>query len=302
MRPQFSVTIAAYNHGKFIKEAINSVLSQTAQDFEIIVLDDGSTDGTRAIVGSIKDDRIRYIYQPNSGFPAAGRNKAISLSSGRYIALLDGDDYWERGKLENAKAALDRDAGAALVCHNEAVVYKGKILRRTSYGPYSADMYSRLLFKGNSLHSSAVMIRREVFFDDDMRFDERKSLFTVEDYDYWLRLSGKYKFIFLPEVLGYYRVTEEGAFLSSGAANADNMLNLLDENFKKMNVPDAATRNAMRRRRSSVMAAAGRVFNHKKEFYNSRAWYLKAIAEYPANLKAYAGLAASALHHRIIYR
>ena len=96
---------------------------------------------------------------------------------------------------------LDEMKDVHLICHNEAVLYNGKILRNTSYGPYEEDMYSRLLFKGNCLHSSAVMMRREVFFDDNYRFCEDKDLFAIEDYEYWLRLSKKYRFYFLEEIL-----------------------------------------------------------------------------------------------------
>lgn len=299
--PAVSVVIAAYNHGRFIKQTITSVLEQTFQDFEVIVLDDGSTDNTRAEVASVPDARIRYFYQPNSGLPAIGRNKGMAMAQGRYIALLDGDDYWKNDKLEKCIGVLDSMPDTGLVCHNEAVVYEGKVLRNTSYGPYEKDMYGRLLFGGNCLHTSAIVMRRQVFFDEGLRFSEDKDLFTVEDYEYWLKLSRAIKFFFIPDILGCYRVTEEGAFLASGASNTVNMLKLLDRHFAAIDLGKYGGVSAARRRKSSVMSAAGRTCLHKNDFRGGAGWYLKAIREYPLNYKAYGGLAASFLRIRVIY-
>ena len=301
-KPEMSVVIAAYNHGKYIRKTIESVLKQTLQDFEIIVLDDGSKDDTRDVVSGIKDGRIRYFYQQNSGLPACGRNNGMSKACGKYISLLDGDDFWHEEKLERSRRALEEHKDAALVCHNESVVYHDKILRNTSYGPYQEDMYLKLLFGGNCLHTSAVTMRREIFFEDGCRFAEDKYLFTIEDYEYWLRLSKSYRFYFMPEVLGSYRVTETGAFLSAGEANAVNMLRLLDSHFNKIDPVSSKLRQMIKKRRSSIMGAAGRVHHHKKNFKDSKDWYMKAIREYPANYKAYIGLMASALGIRILYR
>ena len=302
MTPEFSVVIAAYNHGKYIKQTIRSVLDQTFQDFEIIVFDDGSKDNTRDIVSTIKDKRVKYMCQPNSGLPAIGRNRGMSLSSGKYIALLDGDDYWKNNKLEKCKSVLDTKKDVALMCHDESVVYDGKILRNTNYGPYEKDMYERLLFGGNTLHTSAVVMRRELFFDEGMKFSEDRNLFTVEDYDYWLRLSKKHKFYFLKESLGFYRVTEEGAFLSSGQGNTVNMLGILDRNFASMFPAGFNKKVLMKKRKSSVMSAAGRMFHHKQDFQSSIKWYIRSIKEYPFNYKAYIALIAALLHIRILYR
>ena len=300
--PGISVVIAAYNHGKYIAKAIRSVLDQTFGDFEIIVLDDGSTDNTREVVASFSDKRIRYHYQANSGLPACGRNKGMSLSTGAYISLLDGDDFWYREKLQRSKQALDDMPEVGLVCHNEAIVHNDKILRYTSYGPYRDDMYRQLLFGGNCLHSSAVTLRREIFFKDGFKFSEDRGLFTIEDYEYWMRLSKRYRFYFLPDVLGCYRVTETGAFLSSGGASPVNMLRLLDEHFKEAGRNEGKTQTMIRRRRSSVMCGAGRMYQHSRQFEDSKKWYVAALKENPYNYKALFGLITSSFGIKIIYR
>ncbi|MFA5089577.1 MAG: glycosyltransferase [Candidatus Omnitrophota bacterium] len=300
--PAFSVVVVAYNHGAYIAQAIQSVLDQTFQDFEIIVLDDGSTDNTKEVVGNFSDHRVKYFFQENSGLPASGRNRGISLAGGEYISLLDADDFWHKEKLAKCKDVLDNMAGVDLVCHNEGIIYKNKILRYTSYGLCSNKMYLDLLLKGNSLHTSAVTIRRSIFFEDGYRFREEKCLFTVEDYEYWLRLSLKYRFHFLSEVLGYYRVTEGGAFLRNAGVSTLNMLGLLDEHFRKIRHKTAQIKMAMARRRSSVMCACARMYQHKDDFRESRKWYSMAINEYPFNYKAALGYLAALLRFRIIYR
>lgn len=301
--PEISVVIGAYNKEKYIGETIQSVLVQTFQDFEIIVVDDGSSDNTKEVVSSFCDGRIKYYYQDNSGLPACGRNKGMMLARGRYIALLDGDDFWQEEKLQKCKKALDEIRDVDLVCHNEAIIHNGKIVRRTSYGPYVDNMYHKLLFGGNCLHTSAVVMRRKVVFDDGFKFSEEKNLLAIEDYEYWLRLSKRYRFYFLPEMLGYYRVTDTGAYLSSGESNVANLLSLLDSHFDKIiEGKSRGIRNVIRRRRSYVMGAGGRIYQHKGNFKECKRWYLKAIAEYPLNYKAYVGFLAAVLGIRIIYR
>lgn len=300
--PEFSVVIVAYNHAPYIGAAIESVLQQTCQDFEIIVFDDGSTDNTRDIVSGFCDKRIKYFYQENSGLPACARNKAISLSTGKCIAILDGDDFWYKNKLDKCREVLNEMPQVNLVCHNESILHKDKVLRYTSYGPYVDQMYQKLLLDGNCMHTSAVVIRRRIFFDDGNWFSEEKNLFTIEDYEYWLRLSMKFRFYFIPDVLGYYRVTETGAFLRSTQTNAVNMLSLLDKHFSSLSHLDKGLLQKIRKRRAAIMCAAGRAFHHKNNFKESRKWYKDSIREYPFNYKAAIGYLAALIKLRIIYR
>ncbi|MFA5142615.1 MAG: glycosyltransferase family A protein [Candidatus Omnitrophota bacterium] len=299
--PAVSVVIVAYNHAEYIGQAIQSVLDQTFGDFEVVVFDDGSRDNTKDVVASFHDERIKYYRQENSGLPAKGRNAGMRLARGRYIALMDGDDFWYKEKLDKSIRALDTMKDVSLICHNEDIIYGTRILPHKSYGPYRADMYSSLLFNGNCLHSSAVTIRREVFFDDGMRFCEDKDLFAIEDYEYWMRLSRRYKFYFLPDRLGCYRVIDKGAFLSSNETNTKNLLCLLERHFSKLNRQDDKFRAMARRRRSSVMCAAGRMQQHKANFKESGRWYIMALREYPFNYKALIGLALSTLRIKLFY-
>lgn len=300
--PEISAVIAAYNHGRYIEETVRSVLKQTFKDIEVIVFDDGSKDETRQIVSRIRDERVRYHYQDNSGLPACGRNRGMALARGKYIALLDGDDTWHEEKLERCKKVLDDRPDVDLVFHNEAVVYNGKVLRNTSFGPLADNMYYKLLFKGNCMHSSAVVLRRKIVFEDGMKYSEEKELFTIEDYDYWMRLAQRYRFYFLPESLAYYRVTETGAFLRSAEANVVNTLRLLDRNFERIKRSESGVDAMFKKRRAAVMIAGGRMHHHNRDFRASRRWYFRAMREDPLNYKAYISLAAALLRYRIVYR
>lgn len=299
--PECSVVITAYNKGRFIGQTIESVLRQTYQDFEVIVIDDGSTDNTKAIVGSFNDDRIRYLYQPNSGLPACARNKGMELSRGKYIALLDGDDIWYPEKLKRCKEALDWMPGVGLVCHNIAIMHNGRVMRKSSFGPYAEEMYKRLVFEGNCLNPLAVVFRREVFFRDGLKFNESRDLFALEDYEYWLQVSRKHRFYLIEDVLGSYTGDDGGAFSKDTEANAVNMLRLLDAHFANFDMSDPALRRMRKRRRSAIMSAAGRMYNHQTRFDESYRWYLSAAREYRMSLKAYIGITAALLKHRIVY-
>jgi len=298
--PEFSVVITAYNKGVFIRQTVESVLKQTLQDFEMIIIDDGSTDDTRAIVASFNDSRIRYIYQENSGLPARGRNKGMGLARGKYIALLDGDDFWHEDKLRRSKEAFETVPEADVVCHNMEILYNGKTIRKTSFGHYVDNMYKKMLFEGNCLTPSAVVIRRNIFFKDGFKFDEDENN-TIEDYEYWLRLARNYVFHFIDDVLGYYHLTDHGFFLSHMKANTTNMIRLLDNHFAQFDKEDKYIQEMIRKRLSSIMCAAGRMHNHNRDFDESMRWYVRAAREYPINYKAYLGYLLGILKIRIIY-
>lgn len=300
--PDFSVIITAYNKEEFVGEAIQSVLNQSFQGFEIIAIDDGSTDNTKNVIFSFSDPRIRYAYQENSGLPACARNKGMSLSKGKYIALLDGDDFWHKDKLSNCKRILDNAPETWVLCHNVVITENNKIMRYTDFGRRTNKMYRKLLFQGNCLGPSAVVLRRDIFFVDKIRFSEDRAFFTVEDYEYWLRLAERYPINFISDVLGYYRITDRGVFFRNIDVNTYNMLKLLDAHFNKTDNRFIGLKQKMKRRRSSVMCAAGRMYHHQGNFTQAKEWYRKAIAEYPFNYKAHICFLAVLLNKRIAYR
>lgn len=185
---EVSVIIPTYNRANFLKEAIDSVLSQTFNNFELIVVDDGSTDNTRDIIAKYSP-KIKYIYQPNAGVSAA-RNRGISATKCRYISFLDSDDLWKPSKLECQVDFMENNADSLISYTEEIWIRKGKRVNpRKRHQKYSGWIFDKVL-PLCTVSPSSSMIECSVFSDVGC-FDE--SLPACEDYDFWIRASLKYK-------------------------------------------------------------------------------------------------------------
>jgi len=302
-KPLFSVVITAYNKGKYIKSTLESVLNQSIQDFEVIVIDDGSTDDTKRKVLSIKDKRIRYFYQKASGLPACARNRGIKHSSGRFIALLDGDDIWHSEKLEKNFDVFSKHPKTDITCHDIEITGESfNFVRHISSGPYPTDIYSKLLWEDNCLGISMAVLKKEIFFKHNFWFDEDKRLFGVEDYDFWFRLAEtkKYNFYYIPEVLAKHIVSQKGVVLANVERFTRNLLYLFDKNIEKSKHDITSERKKLvKKRRSSMMRSAALSYNYNGDFIASSKWFLRAIKEYPFNTKSYAGMVLSLLRVRM---
>jgi glycosyltransferase involved in cell wall biosynthesis len=204
-RQFFSVVIPTYNCDEYLERALKSVFSQTYQDFEVIVVDNSSTDNTQNVLGSFPQDKLKVITVNNRGIIAYSRNEGIKKAKGEWVAFLDSDDVWQSEKLEKVKNAIDENQGFILICHDEWCVMNGKNKNRLSYGPSGDDMYDRLLFKINCLSTSAVCVKKDILIKTG-GFSERNDFVTAEDYEYWIRLSQVGEFYFIKEVLGEYHI------------------------------------------------------------------------------------------------
>lgn len=183
--PRVSVIIPAYNHARFITDAVDSVLRQTFRDFEIIVINDGSPDDTEAVLPPyIEAGKIIYHLQPNAGV-AAARNTGIAMASGEYVALLDDDDTWPEDKLEWQVRRLD-ETDAVLV---GGVCDTGKPTRRRTR--LAEDSYQVLetadFFQGNPFGSPGQTLIRRTALEAAGGFDP--AIWGVDDLDLWIRLS-----------------------------------------------------------------------------------------------------------------
>jgi glycosyltransferase involved in cell wall biosynthesis len=207
--PKVSVIIPVYNGERFIAQAVNSVLGQTFRDFELIVVDDGSTDRTPDILKKY-GSRLTYIGQPNRERSAA-RNTGIRHSEGEYLAFLDADDLCLPERLQRQVEILDQFPEVGLVhgwtyfideTGQKATIGKKEMLSSLESG---ARVFESLLFK-NVIASPTVMIRRSCI-DTVGFFDE--SLTYVEDWDMWLRIAIQYHVALIPEPLACYRINSE---------------------------------------------------------------------------------------------
>ncbi|OGX15238.1 MAG: hypothetical protein A2166_00420 [Omnitrophica WOR_2 bacterium RBG_13_41_10] len=200
--PKVSVIIPTYNRAHYICETIDSILAQTYRDYEIIVVDDGSTDDTRKVLQKY-DGKVRYFYQKNRGSSAA-RNFGISQSQGEYIAFLDDDDLWLPNKLDVQLEIIEKNLNLAFVCSGSYVINEaGENINVWKENKKSKLETFRRLYKGNFVLTLTVLMRRRCFYDVG-EFDER--LIVSQDYDLWLRLAKKYKFQYINTPLAKYRI------------------------------------------------------------------------------------------------
>ncbi|OKH33362.1 glycosyl transferase family A [[Phormidium ambiguum] IAM M-71] len=198
-----SVIIPAYNSEKTIKETIESVLNQTFSDFELIVVNDGSTDSTLEIVNNIKDSRMMVFTYPNAGV-AVSRNRGVSHSSGEFVSFLDADDLWTADKLEAQLKALQENPEAAVAYSwLDSIDESGNFLRQGERIKENGDIYTKLLLIPFVSSGSNGLIRRQAFIEIG-GFDE--SLAASQDYDFYLRLAARYHFVCVPEVQILYRI------------------------------------------------------------------------------------------------
>lgn len=225
--PFFSVVIPTYNRKNAIKKAIDSVLTQSFQDFEIIVIDNGSTDGTRQFIQSYSNAKIKYFYQIGSGSPASPRNAGIRESLAPWICFLDSDDYWLPNKLEALSQAIKVNKNADVFYHYETMLNQstGKETLLSHHRRLD-NMYKDMLEYGNQLSTSATTIRKSFLSDHQLFFNESHDFDIVEDYDLWLRIANKKaEFFMLKEVLGVYMVNGQN-FISDWGLYITNLKNL----------------------------------------------------------------------------
>lgn len=217
--PKVSIIIPAYNQGRFLSKAVESCLTQTFSDLEVIVVDDGSTDNTSAIAAHyLVDHRFKYVKQQNAGAPAA-RNRGLKESAGDYLCYLDSDDYLLPQKIARQAALLDREVTLGwtycdLITVDENDCPTQVQLPVSSYKRrLDGDIFESLM-AGGYFPPHVVMVRREVM-DAIGSWDE--SLGGHCDYDVWLRIAGTgYPVKFQPDKLAVYRI--HASSMSSNAA------------------------------------------------------------------------------------
>lgn len=199
--PKVSIIIPAYNAMTYLPETVESVLRQTFTDFEVLIIDDGSSDNIVQWASGLVDPRVKLITQQNQGLPGA-RNTGINQAKGEYIAFLDADDLWEATKLEKQVHCLDNNPTVGLV-HTWMLLVdeQGKSTGRVMKSNAEGDVWKQLVER-NIIACPSVIVRRCCFetvglFDINLR--------SIEDWDMWLRIASCYPFEVIKEPLAYYR-------------------------------------------------------------------------------------------------
>jgi teichuronic acid biosynthesis glycosyltransferase TuaG len=199
-----SVIIPNYNYAHYLREAIDSVLAQTYSNIEIIVVDDGSTDGSREVLSSY-GDKIKTVFQQNQGV-AAARNSGVKAGSGEYVAFLDADDAWMPEKVEKQVRLFEANNALGLVHVGVIEVDEnGKTLLERLEGLEGDAANQLLMLKRESIlgGGSGLMVPQRVF-EETGGFDLRLS--TSADWDLFYQISSRYQVGFVPELLLKYRM------------------------------------------------------------------------------------------------
>ncbi|MFZ4632233.1 MAG: glycosyltransferase family 2 protein [Patescibacteria group bacterium] len=202
--PLISVNIITHNRAKYISDAISSVLKQKFQDFELIVVDDASSDNTSNVIAPfLSDQRVKYFLLPKQKNIAAVRNFALEQSSGKYIAILDSDDLWcDDFKLSKQYDFLENNRSIVLVGTGAIIIDSlGEEKRKTSKPTTDSDIKKNFLLKNPFFHSS-VLYRKEIImslggYGENLKY--------CDDFDLWLRLNEKEKFYNFPDFCIKYR-------------------------------------------------------------------------------------------------
>ncbi len=199
--PKVSVVIPAYNAMTYLPETLESVLRQTFTDFEVLIINDGSSDHIVQWASELVDSRIRLISQENQGLSGA-RNTGIAQAQGEYIAFLDADDLWEQTKLEKQVRCLEDNPEVGLVHAWMLLVdEQGKFTGRVMPSYAEGDVWKQLAEK-NVIACPSVIVRR-CCFEKVGVFDQ--SLHSLEDWEMWIRIATSYPFAVIKEPLAYYR-------------------------------------------------------------------------------------------------
>ena len=194
--PAVSVVVPTYNRACRLGETLRSVLNQTCQDFEIIVVDDGSTDDTSKVMQSFPS--VKYIFTKENHGVSRARNEGLTHAKGRYICFLDSDDLWDEKKLQVQLQWMEENIDCQVCYTDEIWIRRGvRVNPMNKHRKYSGDIFRHCLPLCIVSPSSAML--RAGLFDEVGNFDE--SLPACEDYDLWLRIAMRYTFHFIKEPL-----------------------------------------------------------------------------------------------------
>ncbi|WP_404787654.1 glycosyltransferase family 2 protein [Altericista sp. CCNU0014] len=275
--PVVSIIIPAYNAMKYLPETVETVLQQTFQDYDVIIVNDGSTDDVETWVANLNHPKIKLISQANQGLSGA-RNTGIQNAQGDYIALLDADDLWHPTKLEKQVQLLDRFANAGLVYTWTALMDEsGRPTGRFFSAEDEGKVWKKLI-EFNVVGCGSVPLIRRSCFDTVGLFDRNLRSF-VEDWDLWLRMAPHFEFKVVKEPLVYYRQLPSSAS-RNWEAMAQSYQIVIEKNFST--APDSM--QYLKARSNGFMSlnlAWKPLQGHAPQPKVAAEFQRKAIAQYP---------------------
>ncbi|MFA6260103.1 MAG: glycosyltransferase family 2 protein [Bacteroidia bacterium] len=228
--PAVSVIVTTYNRKEQLRETIQSILDQTFQDFELIVVDNFSNYDFPALMESFKSEKLKCVQHQNQGIIAVNRNVGIDLAKGEFLAFCDDDDIWLPEKLERQLELLKKYKGESELCLTYCnTILFGEGVNSTQTNKKPVRNFDDFI-PSNELSYSTVMLRNSGI----VRFNEDRYLVACEDYNLWIELIlNGYRFLLMPEALVKYRVTATSASAPSRELNSIRTLFTLSMNLLK---------------------------------------------------------------------
>jgi len=227
----FSIIIPTYNQGNFLEKCIKSCLNQTYKNFEIVIIDNNSTDTTQDILKKY-ENKIIFQKIDNDGIISKSRNAALKIAKGNWLALLDSDDYFSSTKLEEANNAIKQNS-FDVFSNSEWIIdeddTKSKIW---AYGNKSKNYYKDLIKFGNSLSTSSSIIKKDFLLKNSITFSENREIRNIADYDFFLNIAKKSgKFFFYQKPLGYHLMHQESTSFKARNTHLDALYKLLNNHL-----------------------------------------------------------------------
>jgi glycosyltransferase involved in cell wall biosynthesis len=282
-----SVVVTCYNYGKYLANCLNSVLSQTYTDYEIIVVDDGSTDNTAEVIKVFLTlPNFKYIFQGNAG-QAHAKNVGIENSSGEFVAFLDADDAWAPTKIEKQMRCFEDPAVGVVFCRANYLDAEGRMIDYEMTGDYLQPRRGRVtdwLIFDNFVQFSSSVVRAECL-ERFHGFDE--SIKMGIDWDLWLGISIRYSFDYVSEPLFYYRMGHAGQ-MSKNLEERHRCSDFIMGKFLK-SYPHAVAPGVLRKARSYTSCGRGDYFRGLDP-KRANAYYWDAIKNNPMGIAAYKGV------------
>ena len=293
-----SVVIPTYNRADLIGKTLDSVLAQTYGDLEIIVVDDGSTDDTRAILSQYRDKRLSDICQENQG-PGLARNTGIRAAKGEWVAFVDSDDLWVPEKLERQLALLD-SLPELMWVYSDACFFDSEtgqtLYVHSRRGRQYEGHVAHQLIMGCFIPSPTPVIRRSVFDDVGMFWDAPKA----EDWDMWLRIAAKYPVRKVHEVLAGYR-NHKGSATKSQSPLFKHQYQIEVVERAVASAPDIYE-PVRQRALSAQHLYTGQLLTAQEDLVGARRMFTQAIRHWPGMWRAYPFWAITFLGQEIVNR
>lgn len=232
----FSIVIPTFNSEKTIEETITSVLNQNYKNYEIIIVDNNSSDNTMQILDNFKTTNINIYKIKNNGIIAKSRNFGVQKSKYEWICFLDSDDIWLDNKLNHLNSLILNNKNFDIFAHKEFINYKQKkIVKKIRYKYDKNIKFLDNIINENFLSPSAVCIKRESLITLNLYYNESKKFVTAEDYHFWITLAlSKFKLYFSNEYLGVYNINTNNFSLNTSLHN-QNIKNVLFDFLNKSN-------------------------------------------------------------------